>query len=96
MGELAARGLSILAKLLERLDALEHFVEGVVKLAVLSNAAPQDRFQIRQIGNVDDLIDAVHEGAHRVIGGETVTEQDDEMLTTLCIGTCDQLRQDWV
>jgi hypothetical protein len=71
------------------LDALEHFVESVVKLAVLSDAPPQDRFQIRQISNVDDLIDAMHESTHRVIGCETMTEQDNEMLTTLRVRTRD-------
>jgi hypothetical protein len=39
----------------ERLDALEHFVEGIVKLAVLGHAPPKNRFQISQVGDVNDL-----------------------------------------
>ena len=83
-------------RLLERLDALEHFVEGSVKVGVLGDAPPKNRFQIGQVVDVDDLIDAVHERAHRVVGGETLTEQDNEMLTPLRVRASRQFRQNWI
>ena len=62
-----------LGRALERLDALEHFAEGLVKLAMLRYTATQDWLQIHKVADVDHLIDTVDECAHGVIGGKTVT-----------------------
>lgn len=50
------------------MHALEHFVEGAVKVAMPCDAATKDRFEISEISDVDDLIDAMHECAHQIPG----------------------------
>ena len=47
---------------------------------MLGDAASQDRLEIGEVGDVDDLIDALHERAHRVVGGEAMAQEHDEML----------------
>ena len=59
---------------LERLHAFDHVVERTVKLAVLGNTTAKNRLKIRQVRDVDDFIDAVHESAHGVVGGESVAK----------------------
>src|SRR5438270_5833334 len=78
--------LTLRPKKLERLHALHHFVESVIELVMLSNAASQNRFEVGQISDVDDLIDALHKRTHGVVSSETVTEQNDEMLATTEVG----------
>ena len=45
---------------LDRLHGLHRLVKGVVELAILRDPAPQDRFEIGQIADVDDLVNALH------------------------------------
>src|SRR5260221_1657990 len=47
---------------------------------MLRDAAPYDRLEVGDIGNVDDLIDTFHEGRHGIVGRETLTEKNNEML----------------
>ena len=61
---------------------------------MLGDTATKDRFQVRQIGDVDYLIDTVHERAHRVVRREPVTDQNHKMLAPLRVGAAGQLGQD--
>src|SRR5437016_9863424 len=63
---------------------------------MLSDTATKNRFEISEISDVDDLIDAMHECAHGIVCGEPVADQNHKMLASLRIGTLSQLRQDWV
>src|SRR5438270_5984349 len=62
------------------LRCLERFLEGQVKVVMLGDAAPHDRLEIGDVSNVNDLIHALDEGGHGVVRGETLAEEDDEML----------------
>ena len=55
---------------LDRLDGFQRFVERVVQLAVLGNAATEDRLEIGEVCDIDDLVYAMDKRAHCVIGGE--------------------------
>src|SRR5258708_22631340 len=90
------RKMSIFRNKSERLYALEHFVERVVELAMLGDAATKHRFQISEIADVDHLINAVHERAHCVVRSETVADQHDEMGTALRVRSSRQLGEDRV
>jgi hypothetical protein len=68
---------------LNRLDGFQRVVKRAVKLAMLGHASPQDRFEIRQVRDVDDEIDALQERAHGVVRGELVAHKDEEMLPPL-------------
>jgi hypothetical protein len=57
-------------------------VKGAVELPVLSDAAPQDRLKVRQIRDVNDLINALHKRAHGIVGGKAMTEKNDEILAS--------------
>ena len=59
---------------LERLNRFQRFLEGMVHFTILGDAAAQDRFQVREIRDVDDLIDALDKRAHGVVGGVAVTD----------------------
>ena len=61
---------------------------------MLSDAAPQDRLEIGEVGDVDDLIDALHERAHGVVGRESVAQEDDEMFPPVRTGFAHHLAQD--
>ena len=78
---------------LERLHALEHFVKRMVELAMLRGAPTQDRFEIGQIGDVDNLIDTLHERAHGVVRGEPVAEQNNKVFATLRAALGDHFAQ---
>src|ERR1051325_3064249 len=80
----------------ERLDALMHLVERVIKLAVLSDAATKDGFQVCEIGDVDHLVNAMHERAERVVGRKAMTQQNDKVLPALCVGSLHELLQNRV
>jgi hypothetical protein len=63
---------------------------------MLGNTPPQDGLEIAEIGDVDDLIDAVHERAHGVVGGKSITEKHDEMFAAAGIRTLHHFAQKWV
>ena len=65
---------------LERLNRFQRFLKRMIQLTVLGDAASQDRLEVREVGDVDDLIDALHKRAHGVVGGEAMAEEHDEML----------------
>ena len=88
------RWLVVLGRKLDGLDGFQRLVKRTVELAILRDAAPQDRFEIREVRNVDDLIHALHERAHRVVRGEAMTQEHDEMLAPFGSGTLDQLAED--
>ena len=52
----------------------------MVKLPVLRNTAAKNRLKVGQISDVDNLVDAMHESAHGIVGDEFVTKQHDKML----------------
>ncbi len=60
---------------------------------MLGHSPAQDRLEICQVGDVNDLIDTVHERAHRVVGRHTLAQQNNEMLAALCVGTTGQFGQ---
>ena len=62
------------------LNRFQRFLERMVQFAILRHAAAQDRFEIREVGDVDDLIDALHKRAHGVVRGEAMAEENDEMF----------------
>jgi len=63
---------------------------------MLGDAAAKDGFEIGEIGDVNDLIDAVHERAHRVVGSEPMTDQDNKVLAPLRVRTLRQFRQNGI
>src|ERR1700680_475332 len=79
---------------LERLDALKHLVKRVIKLAMMGGAASQDRFEVGQVCDVDDLIDTLRERAHGVVCRKTMAEQNNEMFAPLRARAFDHLAQD--
>ena len=78
------------------LNSFQRFLERMVHFAELRDAAAQDRFEIRQIGDVDNLIDAVHKRTHRVVGGVAMTEQHDKMFAAKMAGFLSHFAQDWI
>ena len=61
---------------------------------MLRDAAPQDRLEIGDVGNVDDLVDAVDEGASWRRSSRMMAEEDDEMLPPQRARAPHQLAQD--
>lgn len=61
---------------------------------MLSGAAPQDRLEVGQVCDVDDLIDTLHECAHGVVRRKTMAEQYNEMFAPLRTWALDHLAQD--
>ena len=55
----------------------------------IRSAAAQDRFQVREVGDVNDLIDALDKSAHGVVGGEAMTEQNDKVFAPMWRGFAD-------
>src|ERR1044071_1750289 len=67
---------------LDGLNGLERLVKGAVELPILSDAAPHDRLKVRQIGDVNDLVHALHKRAHGIVRGKTMAEKNDEILAS--------------
>jgi hypothetical protein len=61
-------------EILERLDALHHLAKRMVKLPVLSDTSSENGFEVSEIGNVDDLINTLHESAHGIVGGKSMAQ----------------------
>jgi len=80
----------------ERLDAFLHLVERFIQLAVLSGTATQNRFKVGEIGDVDNKINTVNEGAHSVVGGEAMAQQGNEIFPPLRVWALDHLAHDRV
>jgi len=78
---------------LKSLYALQHFIERLIELLVLAHSATQDRLEVPEIGDIDDLIDAVNKRAHCIVGRQTMAEQHHEMLPPLGIALASHLRQ---
>ncbi len=91
---LAVRPTKLRGECLDRLDGFQRFVERTVELAILRDAAPQDRLEIGEVRDVDDLINALHERAHCVVCGEAMAQEHDEMLAPFGSRTLDQLAED--
>ena len=81
---------------LKSLHALQHFIERLIQLLVLAHSAAQHRLEVPEIGDIDDLINTVNEGAHCIVGRQTMAEQHHEMLPPLGIGLASHLRQKWI
>lgn len=63
---------------------------------MLRDTPAQNRFEVGQIGHVDDLIDTVHEGRHGVIRGETMAEQNNEKVAPTRARSARHFREDRV
>src|SRR4051794_7172892 len=82
--------------LLDRLDGLQGLVERTVKLAILRYAPAQDRLEIREIRHIHNLVDALHESAHCVVGREAMADEDEEILAAFAARALDHCPQDRV
>lgn len=81
---------------LKSLHALQHFVERLIQFLVLAHSAAQHRLEVPEIGNIDDLIHAVNEGAHCIVSRQTMAEQHHEVLPPLGIGLANHFRKKWI
>ena len=81
---------------LERLNALQRLVKGMIKFPMLGDPALQDRLEVGEVADVDDLIDALHECGHRIIGGKALAEQDHEIFAPPRVRAFCDLAQNWV
>ena len=60
---------------------------------MLRRPAAKHRFQIREIRDIDDLIDAKSKRAHWIVGGETMGQQHNKMLPAIGTGVDTELSQ---
>src|SRR5205085_12012145 len=69
-----------LARQSDRFDDLDRLLKWRVELAMLRYTAANDWLEVRDIANVNDQIDALHKGAHRIVSRETMAEQNDKIF----------------
>jgi hypothetical protein len=55
----------------------------MIEFLMLCDPASQDRLEIGEVDDVNDVIDTVGECAHGIVGGKGMAEQDHEMLAPL-------------
>ena len=63
---------------------------------MLCRASAKDRFQIRKIRDIDNLIDAKSKRAHWIVGGETMGQQHNKMFPAIGPGMNTKLSQHWI
>jgi hypothetical protein len=68
----------------------------MILLPVFGHTAAEHGFEIRQVGDVYNSIDAVDKGRERIIGSIAMAEQDDKMFAALRGRFTYQLLKNWI
>ena len=55
----------------------------MIHFRMLCRSSAKDRFQIREVGDIDNLIDAESKRAHGIVGGEAMRQKHDKMFATI-------------
>jgi hypothetical protein len=79
----AAAGISDAGYRLHRLHGVQRGLEKMIHLSVFSQTATEHGFEICQVGDVYDSIDAMDKGREGIIGRVAMAEQDDKLFAAL-------------
>ena len=71
-------------------------MEKMILLPVFGHTAAEHGFEIRQVDDVYNSIDAVDKGRERIIGSIAMAEQDDKMFAALRGRFTYQLLKNWI
>src|SRR5437588_8479947 len=81
---------------LHRLDRLQRRLEKMIHLPMFGHPSAENRFEVRQIGNINNSIDAVNKRSQGIVGRKEMAEQDNKLLAALGSGFADELLQNWI
>ena len=68
----------------------------MIHLPMFGHPSAENRFEVRQIGNINNSIDAVNKRSHGIVGRKEMAEQDNKSLAALGSGFADELLQNWI
>ena len=54
----------------------------MIHFSMFSHATTEDSFEVREVGNINNSIDAVDKRSHRIVGCEKMADQDNELLAS--------------
>jgi hypothetical protein len=78
------------------LHRLQRRLEKMVHLPVFGQAAAEDRFKIRYVGDVYDSVDAMNKGREGIVGSVAMAEQHDVLFAALGGRFTYELLKNWV
>ena len=68
----------------------------MILLAMFSHPSAENGTEVRQIGDINNAIDAVNKRRQRIVGRKEMAEQDNEMLASLASGFADESLKNWI
>ena len=68
----------------------------MILLAMFGHPSAENGTEVRQIGDINDSIDAVNKRRQRIVGRKEMAEQDNEMLASLASGFVNESLKNWI
>jgi len=68
----------------------------MILLAMFGHPAAEHGVEVRQVGDINDSIDAVNKRSQGIVGRQAMAEQDNEMLAPLASGFADESLKNWI
>ena len=68
----------------------------MIHLPMFSHPSAENRFEVRQIGDINNSIDAVNKRSQGIVGRKGMAEQNNELLAPLASGFANESLKNWI
>jgi len=68
----------------------------MIHLAMFGHPSTENGFEVLQVGDINNSIDAMNKRSHGIVGREAMAEQDNELLAPLGSRFGDESLQNWI